>query len=256
MEKHPFYTFLLIIILSLAASGCQPAPQLQTGEDTLFQYSTLASLTAGVYDGDMTFAALKQHGDFGVGTFNTLDGEMVQVDNQVYQIKADGVAYPVDDAAKTPFAVVTSFAPDQTVNVTELMDCEQLKTHIDGLLPSENIPYAIKVTGIFRLMQTRSVPSQVKPYPPLAEVVKTQPTFEFRDVEGIMVGFRLPAYMAGVNAAGYHFHFITTDKTSGGHVLSCEVQDVTVEIDHTDEWEMDLPSNQAFYKVDLSGDAP
>jgi acetolactate decarboxylase len=218
----------------------------------LFQYSTLGSLMAGVFDGEMTFAELEKHGDFGLGTFNELDGEMVEIDDLVYQIKSDGVAYLGDDALKTPFSVVTHFEADQTVSFTEPIDCEQLKAQLDSLLPTENIPYAIKISGTFNTMQTRSVPRQEKPYKTLLEVLETQPMFEFQAVEGVMLGFRLPSYMEVVNAPGYHFHFINADRTAGGHVLDCQVQNVVIEIDHTDEWHVVLPGDDAFYQVELS----
>ena len=253
MKKTTIPAFLLIYCLSFLVTACQPATQPQKNDEILYQYSTISSLSAGVFDGALTYGQLKQHGDFGLGTFNGLDGEMVEVDGQIYQIKSDGVATLVDDAQKTPFAVVTYFSPDQTIKIDKAMGCEDLKTYLDGLLPTANIPYAVKVSGVFGQLQTRSVPKQTQPYPTLAEATKKQATFDFQNVEGVMVGFRLPAYMAGVNATPYHFHFITADHKAGGHVLKCEVEKVTVEIDNTSEWEMDLPSDPAFYKVDLSG---
>jgi acetolactate decarboxylase len=252
-------TVLLVGVLALSsglALGCQSSATSPRDDDVLFQYSTLDSLMAGVYDGDITAGELKQHGDLGIGTFNMLDGEMVEVDHQVYQVKSDGVAYPVADTQKAPFAVVTYFSADQTVEVADALDCAQLQSYLDGRLPTLNVPYAIKISGVFTQLQTRSVPKQTKPYRTLAEVVKTQSTFDFRDVDGVMVGFRLPSYMAGVNAAGYHLHFLTADRKAGGHVLSCQVQRVTAEIDVTSEWSMVLPSDPAFYQIDLSSEAP
>lgn len=256
MKKTTFLRLLLTTFFGLGVVGCQPVTDLPQNEDVVFQYSTLASLSAGVYDGEITYGELKQHGNFGLGTFNALDGEMVEVDGQIYQVKSDGVAYAVEDQMKAPFAVVTYFLPDQTVKVTEPTDCEQLKTFLDSKLPTKNIPYAIKVTGTFAQLQTRSVPRQSKPYPPLADVTKTQPTFDFQGVQGVMLGFRLPPYLAGINATGYHFHFITADRKAGGHVLKCQVRDVTVEIDNTPEWNMTLPDDQAFYQVNLSSNNP
>jgi acetolactate decarboxylase len=238
------------------ACGSSATPTPSTADDILFQYSTLDTLMAGVYDGDITAGELKQHGDFGLGTFNTLDGEMVVLDRTVYQVRSDGVAYSVADSVKSPFAVVTEFEADQTIEVDQALDCAGLQSYLDSRLPSLNVPYAVKISGVFAQAQTRSVPSQTKPYRPLAEVVKTQSTFDFTDVSGVMVGFRLPAYMAGVNAAGYHLHFLTADRKAGGHVLSCQVQNVKAELDLTGEWSMVLPSDPAFYHVDLSSKAP
>lgn len=255
MSKTPFLVGVLVMLVALISLGCQPAANLPENKDVLYQYSTLGSLMAGVYDGNITYAELKQHGDFGVGTFNTLDGEMLELDHQVYQIKSDGVAYPVADQQKAPFAVVTYFAADQTVKLPEPMACIQLKTYVDSLLPTQNIPYAIKITGTFDRVQTRSVPKQDKPYPLLSDVVKTQPTFEFLNVDGVMLGFRLPSYMATANAPGYHFHFITADRSGGGHLLECQVRSATIELDYTDEWHIELPSDAAFYQVDMSTEA-
>ena len=164
------------------------------------------------------------------------------------------MAYEVNDALKAPFVVVTYFETDQTMDLDEGMDCEQLKEHIDGLLPTRNIPYAVKVEGKFSYVKTRSVPRQEKPYPRLLDVLAEQPTFEFSDVAGVMVGFRLPAYMDGANAPGYHFHFITDERDTGGHVLECQVQDVRIDLDYTDQWYTILPDDDAFYDVEMSGD--
>jgi acetolactate decarboxylase len=251
----------LLVALAIAsngvvacAAGTTPAPS-KSG-DILFQYSSLQTLMAGVYDGELTTSELKTHGDFGIGTFNTLDGEMVVLDRTVYQIKSDGVAYSVADTAKLPFGVVTEFETNQTIQVDQALDCAGVQSFLDAHLPSLNIPYAIKISGTFTELKTRSVPAQTRPYRPLAEVVKTQSTFDFTGVSGVMVGFRLPSYMAGVNAAGYHLHFLTADRKAGGHVLSCRIQKVTAEIDATSEWSMTLPADPDFYKVDLSTNSP
>ncbi|MGA3056946.1 MAG: acetolactate decarboxylase [Candidatus Limnocylindrales bacterium] len=256
MKKPALLMALLLMSASIAALGCQSSATPQKADDVLFQYSALDSLMAGVYDGDITFGELKQHGDLGLGTFNTLDGEMVEVDHQFYQVKSDGVAYPVADSMKAPFAEVTYFSADQTIEVGDPLDCGHLESYLDSRLPSLNVPYAIKITGVFAQLQTRSVPQQTKPYPPLAQVVKKQSTFDFSDVSGVMVGFRLPGYMAGVGAAGYHLHFLTDDRKAGGHVLGCQVQRVTAEIDTTSELNMVLPNDPAFYHVDLSTSSP
>lgn len=253
MLKRFLSSSFLFAIIILTLHGCRPIQESAGNREVLFQYSTLVSLMEGVYDGEMTFAQLGEHGDFGLGTFNTLDGEMVALDGKFYQVKADGVAYPVDGGMKTPFSVVTFFDADRTIAVDEAMDCEQFKTYLDSLLSTVNIPYAIKVEGTFEYIKTRSVPAQSEPYPRLVKVLETQPTFEFSNVTGEIVGFRLPGYVDGANAPGYHFHFINQDRNAGGHLLECQLSNVQVEIDNTGEWYTVLPEDDAFYGVDLSG---
>ena len=241
--------FLSPIILITLICGCSYA---QKNEEVLYQTSIINALLGGVYDGNITFKELKRHGDLGLGTFNNLDGEMIGLDGEFYQIKADGIAYPVDDMMKTPFAVVTFFEPDKTIVLKKPVNYEQLKLYLNNVLPTENIFYAFKIEGEFRYVKTRSVPGQNKPYPSLVEIVKEQPIFEFHDVKGTLVGSWFPGYMKGVNVPGYHFHFITEDKKAGGHLLECQVQNVLIEIDYTYNSYLALPEDEDFYKAELS----
>lgn len=240
---------LLTIILVILTCGCSSA---QKNEEVLYQTSTINALLDEVYDGNVTFKELKKHGDLGLGTFNNLDGEMIGLDGEFYQIKADGVAYPVDDSMKTPFAVVTFFESDKTKELDKSVNYEQLKLYLDNMLPTENIFYAFKIEGTFKYVKTRSVPGQNKPYPPLVEIVKDQPIFEFHDVEGTLVGSWFPGYMKGINVPGYHFHFITEDKKAGGHLLECQTEDIRIGIDYTSNSYLSLPEDDEFYNAELS----
>jgi len=228
---------LVVTSLVIAISGCSC---LQENKDVLFQTSTMNAIFKGVYDGEITYKQLRQHGDFGIGTFNGLDGELFALEGKFYRIKADGIAYPVDDSMKTPFAVVTFFEPDKSVLLDETFDYKQLQQYLDNLLPAKDIFYAIKIEGTFKYIKARNIPMQNKPYPQFSEVVKSQLIFEFHNVEGTMVGFWCPAYLEEINVPGYHLHFITKDKKTGGHLLECQVQDVKIEIDYTPEFHVAL----------------
>ena len=160
---------LLAITLVILICGRSYA---QKNEEVIYQTSTINALLDEVYDGNVTFGELKRHGDLGLGTFNNLDGEMIGLDGEFYQIKADGVAYPVDDSMKTPFAIVTFFEPDKTIVFKKPVNYGQLKLYLDGMLPTENIFYAFKIEGTFKYIKARSVPGQNKPYPPLVEIVR------------------------------------------------------------------------------------
>jgi len=238
---------LIIVLGSMLAPGCGQQ------RETLFQTSTIPALMAGVYDGRMTCAELKTHGDTGLGTFNALDGEMVMLEGTVYQVRGDGTAHPAPDDARTPFAAVTFFEADRTDRADAPMKLDDLTKHIDGMLPSRNLPFAVRVRGRFRYVRTRSVPRQRRPYPPLLEVVKNQPVFEFRKVSGTLVGFRMPEYVEGVNVPGYHLHFLTADRTAGGHVLDLVTDKVTIEIDSCRSIFIELPRTRDFDDSDLTG---
>ena len=240
---------LVSVFLVIAMTGCLHC---QKNKDVLFQISTIGALLEGVYDGETTYGKLKRHGDFGIGTFNDLDGEMIGLEGKFYQIKTDGIAYLVDDSMKTPFATVTFFESDKSALLNNVENYGQLKQYLDKLLPTKNIFYAIKIEGVFKYVKTRSVPGQNKPYPLLVEVVKTQSIFEFHNVKGTIAGFWCPCYVEGVNVPGYHLHFITEDRKAGGHLLECHLQNARVEIDYTSEFYMALLKSDEFYKTDLT----
>jgi acetolactate decarboxylase len=73
-------------------------------------------------------------------------------------------------------------------------------------------------------------------------VVKHQPTFELRDVQGSLVGFRFSNYAQGLNVPGYHLHFITEDRRGGGHLLECRMAHGELRVDHEADLQLELPT--------------
>src|SRR4030042_5902839 len=139
------YFILLFFIIS--SGGCVGLHQ---DPDTLFQVSTINALLNGDYHGSITVRDLRRNGTFGIGTFDGLDGEMIGLEGRFYQIKADGIAYPVPDSMTTPFAVVTPFEFDKTASVQDGMDYEGLQRYLDELIPDNSIFYAVKIEGLFK----------------------------------------------------------------------------------------------------------
>ena len=254
MRRSRLFTLILIILTTLVAAGC--SPEIRTDRDTLFQTSTISALMKGVYDGNMTVGQLRPYGDFGLGTFQALNGEMLELDSIFYRANLDGSITVVPDDTITPFAVVTFLDNDKVISVNQQMDLNQLQSYVDGQLASQNLFYAVKIEGKFSYMKTRSVPEQTKPYPPLTEAVKHQQVTEFHDVEGTIIAFRCPPYVDGVNVPGYHCHFIDKARKMGGHVLDLQTTDVKITIDDTANFVMELPGTQGFYKVNLGTGAP
>ena len=240
---------LLVLFFFL---GCAHAP---SQKDLIFQNAPINALLAGCYSGTMTVQEIKEHGDFGLGTLDALDGELIVLDGSFYQARSDGKVYEVPDSAKTPFAAVTFFKAKQTFSRGPAMDLQALKDLLDAKLPSQNVPYAIKVEGQFETVKVRSPVRQQKPFLALTEAIKEQKTFELSAQEGTLVGFRTPPYMEGVNVPGYHFHFLNKEKTAGGHVLGFRLKNARIEIDDADGFLMDLPKNQEFLDFHSANDA-
>ncbi|UCE21690.1 MAG: acetolactate decarboxylase [Candidatus Aminicenantes bacterium] len=205
------------------------------GRETLYQVSTLNAVLAGSYDGAKTFAELKEQGDFGIGLIHALDGEMIALDGKFYQLNVDGTAQPLSDQIKTPFAVVTFFDTDESLSIEDgPISFSFTQKTIDALRTNKKFFYAIRIEGEFEFVRTRSFVEQEKPYPKLTEVLRKKQPFQlFENVKGIIVGFWFPRYMGGIRIFGYHFHFITEDRTRGGHVLNFKLVKGKIEIDRT-----------------------
>lgn len=208
----------------------------------LFQASTIGALLEGAFEGDLSFAELAEHGDLGLGTLNHLDGEMVAIDGEFFRADVDGNVSRVPPEERTPFAVVTRFEPtiDERLPGEELTH-DLLLERLDALLPEGTSSCAVRLDGRFALVRARSVPRQQPPYRTLAEVVADQHVFELRGVEGTMLGFRFPTYVEGIEVAGYHLHFISADRSRGGHVLDSRSRGLRARIDPSDDLHVELP---------------
>jgi acetolactate decarboxylase len=238
---------LLLLFLLMFACSKKQEPQ------SIVQISTINALMQGVYDGNTTLAEISKSGDFGIGTFNTLDGEMILREGKFYQVKADGKVYEPNESVKSPFATVTFFNPEIKYKVSTLSFME-LKSKIDSLMVSPNLFYAVRLHGMFNSIKTRSVPAQQKPYPPLVEVTANQPEFEAQEISGTLNGFYCPPFVAGVNVPGYHLHFISDDEVFGGHVLEFELKEGVLELDQINNFNLVLPEKGGFLDINLKKD--
>ena len=246
------YLWIAVCLIALAVSVLPAYSQQFLQPHTGFQVSTLGALNVGVYEAAATIAELKPHGDFGLGAPEGLDGEMVILNGKFYQIKADGVAYPVTDDSKTSFSTVTFFRRERSLRLTGQMTYQELLSQIDEQLPTSNLPYAIRLRGTFPSLKVRSVPKQTPPYRPLNDVVNQQQiVFELQNVQGTLVGFRLPQYLQSVNEAGYHLHFITNDRLAGGHLLDGAFLNPVVDVETLRDWQITLPNNTGFEQASL-----
>jgi acetolactate decarboxylase len=207
----------------------------------LFQASTIGALLDGAYEGDVSFAQLAEHGDLGLGTLNGLDGEMIAVDGRFYRADVDGSVNAVEPTAQTPFAVMVWFEPEIDFELDRPLDHERFIAALDRRTPAAANSCAVRVDGEFDLIRARSVPRQRPPYRPLSEVVADQHVFELSMVSGAVVGFRFPDYAEGLEVGGYHLHFISDDRSRGGHVLECRPTRGRARIDPSTDLHLELP---------------
>src|SRR5258707_8431724 len=222
------------------------------GNAELYQSSTMGALLDGVYDGDVTIAEVLCHGDFGLGTFNHLDGEMVILDGVCYHLRADGSATLAAGTERTPFAAVTRFRADHTIAFTQPTNRADAITQIDTLVGSENLMYAIQIHAQFTELRTRTVVAQTPPYPPLIEATRSQAESRRTEATGTLAGFHMPDYDQGISVAGYHLHFLDDNHREGGHAVDFQMSRGEARICTLSELHLSLPRTPDFLAAKLA----
>jgi len=229
------------------------AEALDIQHHSIFQVSTSGAIVQGLYQGCVSVADLRRHGDLGIGTFEDLDGEMILIDGRCFQARADGTVVEAPDDALTPFASVVNFAPDSTADVTDVTSYEDLTARVDGLRASQNGIVSLRITGRFPSMHVRAA-CRTESGVDLVQATANQSLFEYQDVSGTLVGFWSPEYTQSIAIAGYHMHFISDDRTMGGHVLDLTAPALFVEINDVNDVHLAIPETAAFLEADLNRD--
>jgi acetolactate decarboxylase len=217
----------------------------------MYQISTSTALVEGVYAGSVLSSILLENGDFGLGTFEGLDGEMVILDGEIYQ--ATGSVRRRSDDFLVPFASVTHFREDVVFQIGKVECLKEIEVACDPHRISENLFYAIRVDGVFETVHARAV----HPVPQgsrLLDAAKTELEFGFHNVEGTLVCLWSPKYSSSFSVPGYHFHFISKDRTKGGHVFDCSARRLRARIQILSEYDIRLPEVGSFLTTDLSRD--
>jgi acetolactate decarboxylase len=111
----------------------------------------------------------------------------------------------------------------------------------------------LKVEGRFDSIHARAV-NRVAPGTGLIDAAKTQKEFRFDNIEGSLVCLWSPSFSSSFNVPGYHFHFISKDRTKGGHVLDCRAKTLRVGLQMLCEYNIRLPNEGSFLTAGLSRD--
>lgn len=252
-----FQAVALICVVS--CTSLEDASQDSAKDETMFQSATLQSLMTGNYDGYISVAELRSFGNVGLGTFERVDGEMIVIDGTVFQAKADGNIVVADDDVKVPFAVATHFDDDIRFTVENVSCLDSLLNRMTDMVNASgrNFIYAVRIDVVAcDSVKVRSVLPQQKPYKPMAEALETdQREFSIRNVDGTVVGVYFPAYMGQLNAVGWHCHFITEDRSRGGHLLDIAFSGkADVRLDLTPAFTLYMPEEKSFANADLARD--
>ena len=224
-----------LIIISLLLTSCQRSDSPSAAPYTVTQIGTNHTLNAGEYHGILPISTLLNHGNFGLGTYDNLNGEMILLGGQFYQVLVDGTVVNPPLTTTTPFGVVTFFNPTQSIPINSPIDIRNLEQELLSSHIDPNRIYAIKITANLDSARYRSWPEQKPPFKPFSELSDQEKIYNSRNIDVTLVGFYFPEWFGEVNTIGFHFHFITNNHKTGGHLYDALISRGNVEISSIDQ---------------------
>lgn len=216
----------------------------------IYQASTLQALALGYTRPVVTVGELLEHGDTGLGTFENVDGEMIVVDGVCYQAKQDGSIVPASEETGVPFAVSGFVKDGRKFEIEKLTDIESIKQELTLRIEEDfglNSVHIARIDGWFESVHARAGAPYRSQHVTLKNILsKTQKDFCFERLYGTLVCVYYPDYMDGINAAGWHLHFISQDRTLGGHIFQVSLSSGECLLQKMDRIEIQLPREAAF----------
>lgn len=222
----------------------------------IYQASTLQALALGYTRPVVTVQKLLEHGDTGLGTFENVDGEMIVVDGVCYQAKQDGGIVRTSGEAGVPFAVSGFIKNGRKFSMGGFSDIDAIKQELTVKIEEDfglNSIHIARIDGFFDTVHARAGAPYRSQHVTLKNILsKTQKDFCFEQLYGTLVCVYYPDYMDGINAAGWHLHFISEDRTRGGHVFSVSLSSGECLLQKMDRIEIQLPREAAFDTYSLT----
>ena len=203
----------------------------------------------GLFEGVVTIGELREHGRFGLGEFEALDGELIVWDGEFYQVTGDGKMRVADDSDRLCFAQVSDFNPQRYLDPPSGITFDTIAPFLEATEGTRNTFFALTIEGIFESVTATAYHPQTKPYPPPASV--SPQVFKFARIEGRLIAFYSPPYMRDIGIPGYHFHFLAKDLAGGGHVTAFTLSRGTIALEEIDRFLLDIPTNDAFRASNL-----
>ena len=219
-------------------------------DERMFQVSTLQSLALGYTRAVMTVGELMQHGETGLGTFEDVNGEMIVIDGKCYRAMDDGRVTEAGDERGVPFASVAYMDNCREFELSGDYTMESLKAELNNRIEEDfglNSMHVIQIHGTFEKIYARSELPYRAHHVTLKDMLDiTQTSFEFSNIMGSLVGVYYPDYMDGINAAGWHLHFVNDERNKGGHVYEIKMTSGKVRLAKKTRIDIQLPKDPGF----------
>ena len=227
-------------------------------ENTMYQVSTLQALILGYSRTVINVDELIQHGDTGLGTFEDVNGEMIVMYGHCYRSDQFGNVTEVDPSTGIPFATVARLYGNQQFQLNDMPNFASIQTELTRKIEEVfglNSMHIVRIDGEFGKIDARSEGPYRSHHIRLKEILlHTQQSFLFENIRGSLVGVYFPDYMDGINMPGWHLHFLSEDRTKGGHVFDASIIKGAARVDKITSIHINLPKEASFDTYSLKED--
>ena len=227
-------------------------------QNKMYQVSTLQALALGYSRAVITAGELLKEGDTGLGTFEDVNGEMIVMDGHCYRADQDGYVTVVDPEIGVPFAAVSKLYGEQQFPLKNISDITSVQTELTRKIEERfglNSMHVARIDGEFEWIDARSEAPYRSQHISLKEILsQTQKSFLFKNICGSLVGVYFPDYMDGINMPGWHLHFLSEDRSRGGHVFDLSIRKGAAKVDKISSIVINLPKEAAFDTYSLKED--
>lgn len=214
--------------------------------NNLYQYSIINALMEGICQTGISVKHTLTNGDHGLGTVPHLNGEIVIIDGEVYHFPPGEQVRKVEGGETLPFIMVTQFKPTIEKNLSSI-SMDLLSGSLEPVLSSrQNCFLSIRIVGLFKHLTFRVIAKQSRPRESLVELAKRQKVDTMQDIQGVMFGFWSPAFSGSFSVPGFHLHFLSKDKTKGGHIMDFDAEGVILQAAPIEKYIVELPQNEEF----------
>jgi acetolactate decarboxylase len=227
-------------------------------ENKMYQVSTLQALALGYSRAVINVEELLREGDTGLGTFEDVNGEMIVMEGRCFRADQDGNVTVVPSGTGIPFAAVAKLYGEQQFPLGPMPDIESIRTELTRKIEERfglNSMHVVRIDGVFEKVDARSEAPYRSHHITLKEVLgQTQKAFLFENIRGSLVGVYFPDYMDGINMPGWHLHFLSEDRSKGGHVFDVSIREAEAKVDKITNMFINLPREAAFDTYSLKQD--
>ena len=227
-------------------------------KNNIYQVSTLQALALGYSKAVISVEELLKEGDTGLGTFEDVNGEMIMMEGHCYRADQDGNVTEVASDTGVPFAAIAKLYGKQQFSLENMPDLSSIRNALNNKIEERfglNSMHIVRIEGLFEKVDARSEAPYRSHHISLKEILgQTQKAFIFEEIRGSLVGVYFPDYMDGINMPGWHLHFLSDDRTKGGHVFDVSLREGTAYVDKINSISIDLPTEPAFDTYSLKQD--